>query len=564
MRHARLSALLVSLALSMASCGSLSPWVDRAARAPALPGFGEVAMPISTASPEAQRWFTHGVLQAYAFNEREAVRSFKAALAADPACALCAWGVAWQLGPNINAVERGDLGEARRYARFAQRLAAQATPLERALADAMAARYADASDKAAAAPSLAAVCGSAGGAGKADPLDLVYARVMRQLVDQHPDDPNLLSLYAEAEMVATRTDWWDRKTGAPAGRIGDLSDRLERLLARHPLHTGLNHYLVHAVDASNVAGRAVAAADRLGALAPASPHLVHMPSHIYVRVGRYADAEQVNSAAVDAQQRLDETVKADGFAQTKNWNGHNQHFLWFAALSQGRSELALRTAGTVAERAAKSTHEWGAYLRGLPLLTMLRFERWADILAATANPADAQRMPGIFEHARGIALARSGRGAEAEPLLGALDERWKTARAAMKPDDDDTRDRAEFMAILSNGLRAELALSRGDTDGAIAAQRAAVLAEDTMGETEPPMLAAGTRQALGRLLLRAGRAADAEAAFRGDLGLQPGNGWALRGLHEALQAQGRRTDAAQVLGDWRRSWSAADAALKPG
>jgi hypothetical protein len=167
-------------------------------------------------------------------------------------------------------------------------------------------------------------------------------------------------------MVATRDDWWDQKTGKPAGRIGEVADRLERALSKNVDHTGLNHYLVHAADAPGVAQRAVAAADRLGSLAPQAPHLVHMPSHTYVRVGRYADATRVNQAALSAQQDLNARLETLGFAQTKNWNGHNRYFLWFDALMQGRGALALETARRLAASAATSTTPWQEYQRGLP------------------------------------------------------------------------------------------------------------------------------------------------------------------------------------------------------
>jgi hypothetical protein len=297
--------------------------------------------------------------------------------------------VAWQLGPNINAVERGDLREALRYARLAQSLAGNATPTERALIDAMVVRYADEGNAPGAGFPQSAMCGS-GGTSKAHPLDIAYALRLRVIADTYPDDPDVVSLYAEAEMVATRDDWWDQKTGQPAGRIGEVADRLERALSTHVDHIGVNHYLIHAVDAPGVARRAVAAADRLGSLAPQSPHLVHMPSHTYVRVARYADATRVNQSALDAQQRLDARLETLGFTQTKNWNGHNRHFLWFATLMQGRGDLALETARRIAG-AATSKSPWGGYQRGLPLLTLVRLARWGDALEETAGAGEWRR-----------------------------------------------------------------------------------------------------------------------------------------------------------------------------
>jgi tetratricopeptide (TPR) repeat protein len=559
-RHFRSHLPLLGVVV-IASCAGLAPLVDRQATAPELPGFGVVQMTVTTDVPAARHWFLQGMEQAYAFNEREAVRSFKAALAQDPQCAACAWGVAWQLGPNINAVERGDLREALRYARLAQSMAGNATPLERALIDAMVVRYADEGIAPGAGLPQSAMCGS-GGTSKAHPLDIAYALQLRVIADTYPDDPDAVSLYAEAEMVATRDDWWDQKTGRPAGRMGEVADRLERALSTHVDHIGVNHYLIHAVDAPGVARRAVAAADRLGSLAPQSPHLVHMPSHTYVRVARYADATRVNQTALDAQQRLDARLETLGFAQTKNWNGHNRHFLWFAALMQGRGDLALETARRIAASAATSKSPWGAYQRGLPLLTLVRLARWGDALEETAGAGAAERTPAMFEYARGIALARTGRVAEAEVIVVSLDERVRTARAAAKPDDDFAKAMTEMLAALSSQLKAEVAFARGDVDAALAAEREAIRAEEAMGG-EPPMLAAGSQVALGDLLLRAGRYAEAEAAFRADLAVQPGSGWALRGLHAAVAAQNRGAEAQQVQAEWARAWQEADAALRP-
>jgi tetratricopeptide (TPR) repeat protein len=440
-------------------------------------------------------------------------------------------------------------------------MAGNTTPLERALIDAMVVRYADEGNAPGAGLPQAAMCGS-GGTSKAHPLDIAYALQLRVIADTYPDNPDAVSIYAEAEMVATREDWWDQKTGKPAGRIGEVADRLERALSKNVDHTGLNHYLIHVVDAPGVAQRAVAAADRLGSLAPQAPHLVHMPSHTYVHVGRYADATRVNQAALSAQQDLNARLETLGFAQTKNWNGHNRHFLWFATLMQGRGDLALETARRLAASAATSTTPWGEYQRGLPLLTLVRLARWGDVLEETAGAGAAERTPGMFEYARGIALARTGRVAETEVMVVSLDERVRTARAATKPDDDFAKMMAERLATLSSQLKAEVAFARGDVDAALAAEREAIRTEEAMGG-EPPLLAGGSQVALGDLLLRARRYSEAEAAFRVALALQPGDGWALRGLQVAVAAQNRGAEAQQVQAEWARAWQEADVALRP-
>jgi len=289
---------------------------------------------------------------------------------------------------------------------------------------------------------------------------------------------------------------------------------------------------------------------------------VHMPSHTYVHVGRYADATRVNLSALSAQQDLNARVETLGFKQTKNWNGHARHFLWFATLMQGRGDLALETARRLAAGAATSTSPWGEYQRGLPLLTLVRLERWGDVLEETAGAGAAERTPGMFEYARGIALVRTGRVAETEKLVVALDERLRTARAATKPDDEFAKAMTERFAMLSSQLKAEVAFARGDVDAALAAGREAIRAEEAMGG-EPPLLAGGSHVALGNLLLRAKRHPEAEAAFRADLATQPGNGWALRGLQVAVAAQNRDAEAQQVHAEWAHAWPEADATLRP-
>ncbi len=559
--------LLGSAALAALAACALGPLqADRTARAPELQGFGELQAPITTAVPAAQRWYTQGVLQAYAFNEVEAVRMFKAGLAQDPNCAMCAWGVAWQLGPNINHTERDRVAEALRYLDYALTHAAGATPRERDLMAALALRYGHGSQAREAremAPLLADRCGAKDDEGeKADPLDLAYAERLRTLVAAAPSDPELLSLWAEAEMVATRADWWDAQTGKASGRIGEVATALESGLAAQPQHIGLNHYLIHAVDARGVAQRAEAAADRLGALAPTAPHLVHMPSHTYGRIGRYADAARVNEIAVAADLTLMAAQQAQGFDNTKDWRNHDQHFLWFAALMQGRGDTALQAARDIAERAAKSDHIYGEYRRSLPLLALLRLQRWDAVLAEPVPDARFGLAQALGEQARGVAYARSGRLPEARAaLIQAEAGAASVAKAHAKAGGGDRLLR-EVAASATARLRAEIASAEGRHGVALQQQALAVAASVRADDNEPPMLAAGARVALGDLQLRAGLAALAEQTFRQDLALMPANGWALSGLAQALRLQGKPAEAQALQGQLDRAWAQADVALK--
>ncbi|MEP6873955.1 MAG: hypothetical protein ABI887_06285, partial [Burkholderiales bacterium] len=479
--------------------------------------------------------------------------------------AMCAWGVAYQLGPNINDTDRGDLTEAIRYVDHAMRRSESAPARDRGLIEALALRYghASAAREARDAAVLAApVCGAGAGDDRADPLDIAYADRMRWLADRFPDDPDVVSIYAEAEMIATRDDyWWDPLTGKPSGRIGEVARRLEDALERHPEHIGLNHYLIHAVDAPTVALQAAAAADRLGRLAPNSPHLLHMPSHTYIHLGRYADASRVNQQALAADDVLAGTLGQQGFSVSKDWRGHDGHFLWYVALMEGRGDLALTTARASATRAAKADSAFGEYARSRPLLTLLRLERWNEVLAEPLPGGDKGIAVVLGHYAQGVALARTGQSARAAEALARLEP--ATAKVVGEHASKGYVDKMmRGMALVAQErLRAEVALAERRGDEALAHQTKAVELGKDIEETEPPMMAADTRLALGDMQLRTSRPADAERSFRTDLANRPKSGWALRGLAQALRAQGRGSEADAVRAELRRDWSVADARL---
>ncbi len=565
-RHSRTAVAAAAALTVLAACAVLPFSPDLGARAPVLEGYGRSDMAITTSVAAARQTFERGMLQAYAFNEVEAVRVFKAALAQDPGCAMCAWGVAWQLGPNINAPERGDLSEAVRYVDYALRQSARVTPRERALIDSLALRYAHASQARETAPLLAEVCGKSGANDdneKPHPLDIAYAQRLRGLADAYPDDPDILSFYAEAEMIATEGDAWD-KEGHPTGRIGELADRLERLLPRHPEHTGINHYMIHVVDALPVAPRAVAAADRLGRLAPESPHLVHMPSHIYVNVGRYADATRVNQLAVAADVTLAQRQQAQGFSVSKDWRGHDLQFLWYSALMEGRDEVAMAAARERAERAANGQSIFSEYARSQPLLTLLRLERWDEVLKEPRPRGDKGLAQAYYEQARGIAQARLGQVTAAQDSLARLQTAAAEARKANASKSSADKSVRSMLDVAEGALQAEVALAQRRYDEALGHQTKVIAAAEKLDAREPPQLAAGAGLALGHIQLQAQRWADAEKTFRQELASRPGSGWALRGLASVLQSQGRTAEAAAVRVDLDRQWNQASPALRAG
>lgn len=560
-RAGRVLTLVLSLS-AIGACTTVVPLVvDIKATAPVLDGFGDSKFASGSSNEAARQLFAQGVDQAFAFNEGEAVRSFKAALAQDPSCAMCAWGVAWQLGPNINRPERGDLKSAISYVDYAVKHSESSSPRDKALIQSLALRYGHQAARSIA-PLPADMCiGPAGKSVPVNPLDGAYADMLRSMVKQYPADSDVLALYAEAEMLVTRGAYWDRETGKPNGRIGALSSQLEEGLKRTPEHVGLNHYLIHATDSFVAASRAEGAADRLAKLAPKSPHLLHMPSHTYTQVGRFADATRVNQLAVAADAAQEETLKKQGFSNTKDWRFHNLHVQWYAALMEGRGDLALETARTQAARSANGAHVMDQYMRSLPLLTMLQLQRWEAILAEPLPKADKGLDKAFSDMVRGIALLQQGKLDEARANL----ERIKAIEKAMAEDKGLTGMFGQIARVqvhtIKDELSAEILFKEGKVDDAVKAMVHTVEVAAFVELREPPFFASIPRLRLGEMQLLAKRPADAEKTFRKDLADRPKNGWALSGLQRALSAQGRSEDAAAVQRQLALSWVAADKSL---
>ena len=555
----RLSLLALSLSV-IGACTMLPMAVDSTASAPVLEGYGEATLVPSQANESARRLFAQGMSQAYAFNRPEAIRAFKAALAKDRACAMCAWGAAAMMGPNINNSSRGDLTEAIKFADYAVRRSAGASPRDRDLIAALALRYGHKSASTVA-MTYAAICRAPESGPRADPLDVAYAAQMRELAARYPNDPDVLVFYAEAEMVATRGGWWDEATGKPKGRIGEVASMVETALSRQPNHVGLNHYMIHAVDAVPVAARAVAAADRLGTLAPKSPHLLHMPSHTYANVGRYADATRVNQLAVAADLAFFAELKKQGFDVSMDWREHNTHFQWYGALMEGRTQVAVDT-GRATAVLAKGDGVWSDYMRSVPVLTMLHLQRWDELAVEPLAPGDKGVHAVISQMGRGIAQARTGKLDEARTALAALKPKAAVLAAAYAGEGRFAQ-MIRGIALSSEAqLGAEIALADGRLEDALKLQGQAAEAGAMADRTEPPMLAGGPRIRLGAMQLRAKRYAEAEQTYRASLAQHPANGWALHGLEKALAGQGKSLEAQPVQRELAKSWALADASVR--
>ncbi len=513
-----------------------------------LEGLGNYSMPVTTESPEAQRWFDQGLALTYGFNHDAAERSFLKAAEHDPDCAMCWWGSSLVLGPNVNAgMDPANNAKAWDRLQRAVDAADDASEREQAYVRALSARYA------AEAPE------------DRRPLDEAYAVAMAKLTAEYPDDVDAATLHAESLMNLQPWDYWDAE-GNPKGGTAEVVSELESVMARSPDHFGALHLYIHAVEASNDAARGAAAADHLRELIPGSGHLVHMPAHIYARVGRYHDAVLANQKAIGADDAYLAICRPAPGVYPLGYVPHNHHFLWFAATMEGSSAIALAAAAATGERTGDPKlmrtpgFEVMQNFALTPLFADVRFGRWQQIVDTPQPAADLPYMVAMWHYAQGMAAVKQGRlddarGHHVELGKGATDP----VIVAMK-----TWDRyslADGVRIAERVLAAELARAGKDIDGAIAALNEAVAIEDSLLYDEPPAWHWPTRQALGAMLLDAGKPAQAETAYREELRRNPENGWSLYGLERALRAQGRKDEAKAVVERFEHAWANADIKL---
>jgi tetratricopeptide (TPR) repeat protein len=489
---------------------------------PFYDNLGSFERRITTSVADAQRYFDQGLRLTYAFNHAEALRAFQAATTLDPECAMCYWGIAYAYGPNINA-PMDSASEVAAYGAIvrAQALADHAGPAERALIDALALRYSDrpAADRRAA-------------------LDATYAVAMRTVRDRFSDDNDVLTLHAEAVMNLRPWDYWERD-GNPRPGTAELVADLERVLLTDPNHPGACHYYIHAVEAV-APQKAVACAERLASLMPGAGHLVHMPAHIYIRVGRWADAITANEHAVHS----DETYIADQGptgVYPIAYYPHNYHFLSFAATMAGRADMAISAARSVVQhtpadiaRAVPPVEPLVAYAH----LALVTFGRWDDVLNEPVPPQDLEFATALAQYARGVAHAAKGQADQARAALQVV----QTTLQGVAGDPLG----AAVLDIAQHSLAGEIAFRANDLRGAEAHFRQAMTIEDQLLYMEPPHWYYPVRHSLGAVLMRAGRHADAERVYREDLERFPENVWSLHGLALSLRAQGRQREAAAV------------------
>ena len=505
------------------------------------PGLGKVEHPVSTKNAEAQKFFNQGLAYLYAFNHDEGVASFKRAAELDPDLAMAYWGMSLGQGANYN-----DPGNTERFAlayvnlQKALELAPKANEADRAYINALAKRYSKDPN--------------------ADKAKLAsdYKAAMADLVSKYPDDLDAATLYAESMMNLKPWQLWSLD-GKPAEGTLDILAVLEDVLRRNPNHTGANHYYIHAVEASKSPERALASAMRLGALAPNAGHLVHMPSHIYLRTGDWDAAVKSNDLAIIADRNYIQKSGATGIYPAMYYN-HNVHMLASSHASHGNYAGAWAAAQDLAKNvsplvaAAPPLEMFMPY----PLVTLTRFQKWDEVMKYP-KPSDQMMITtGMWHFSRGMALANTGKAAEAEKELAAMREAGKQIPAtrvlfttpvnvAFKVGDD----------LLSG----EIAQAKGDRKAAIEMLRAAVVSESKVYYAEPPDWDLPVREWLGRALMRDGQYAEAEKTYREEIKRNPRNGRALFGLAEALDKQGKTSSAALVRTQFEEAWANADTKL---
>ena len=510
--------------------------------APRLQNLGKHTFPVSCASKGGQQYINQGINLSYAFNHAEAGRSFREAARLDPDCAMAYWGQALVLGPNINApMDPEAEPKARELVLKAKSLGSSADARERALIDALTHRY----------------TGDPSNRAKADQK---YAEAMAKVAEEYPDDLDIATLYAESMMDLRPWNYWMRD-GTPHEGTEEIVGLLEQVMQKNPEHPGALHLYIHLIEPTSNPQRAEKAADTLKNLMPGAGHIVHMPAHIYQRVGRYADSVKANERAIAADEDYISQCRAQGLYPMAYYP-HNIHFLWFSNTALGRSAAAIDAASKTSAQITDETLQAMPMLAGfrvLPYWSLARFGKWDEVLALPEPPQDPF-LQVAWHYVRGLAFIGKGQ------LKQAQSELERVQKLSVSPSLDyamfSPNSAQQIMAIAPEVLAGELAAARKEYDSAINHLSRAVRLEDGLVYTEPTEWHYPPRLALGAVLLEAGRPDEAETIYWEDLRRRPDNGWALFGLAEALRAQKKTGEAELIDARFKRAWRDADVKLK--
>jgi tetratricopeptide (TPR) repeat protein len=513
--------------------------------APLLTNLGTLHYKV-TANERAQQFFDQGLRLTYGINHAEAVRSFREAARLDPACGMCYWGQALALGPNINdpAADPERIAAAYAASQKAQSLKAGLTETEQAMIDALARRYPAAQIDDWKAPNAA------------------YMQAMEAVAKRFPDDPEVGLMYA-ASVVETRPwDYWTKKDEPHPG-IAAAVATVEKVIRTHPDHPGAHHYYIHMVEATSRPERAVPSADKLESLMPGAGHMVHMPAHIYMRVGRYADASESNVRAILADEDYIAQCQAQGVYPV-GYYPHNIHFLWTASTMEGRSRVAIDAARKVS---AKTSHDLShQYAPAQDFLAtqyyaLVRFGRWEEML--TEAPPD-QNLPfvnAMWRYGRAVSFARRGQLDRARAEVKQMHALVGDPSLTLDIGGTSGTSLKSLVQLAAHVAAGELAVAERRWDEAVRELQTAIDMQDAQRYYEPAPWHYPVRQSLGAALMAAGRSREAEAVYLEDLRRNPENGWSLYGLSKSLELQNRPVEAAAAAARFRRAWARADVTL---
>ncbi|GJL75781.1 MAG: hypothetical protein NMNS02_18870 [Nitrosomonas sp.] len=510
--------------------------------APKLQNLGSHTFPVSTQNEEAQLFINQGINLTYGFNHAEAGRAFREAARFDPTLAMAYWGQALVLGPNINAMMNpDDEAQALKLVQQAKSLMDRVSPKEQALITALEKRY-------------------TGKAAQRTANDKAYAKAMHAVHQRFPDDPDIAMFYVESVMDLRPWGYW-MPDGQPHEGIAEIVALTEDVLHRFPAHPGALHLYIHLIEPTSTPERAEKAADTLLTLMPAAGHMVHMPSHIYQRVGRYEDAMKSNQLAIAADEDYIEQSKAQGLYAI-GYYPHNIHFLWFAATASGQSKVAIESAEKLAGNIDDATLQempLTAVFRMIPYWTYARFGLWQKILEEPAPPATNLFLKGSWHYVRGLAFVATGRLTQAEKEL--TDLRIIMQDPSLEGGLFSKNTTRTVLRIAPEVLAGEIAAARGQFDTAVSHLEKAVRLEDALIYTEPAEWHYPPRLALGAILLESGRPGEAEVVYWEDLRKNRDNGWALYGLLQALRAQNKTQEAEVIEARFKKAWENADVVL---